>query len=320
MTNDEPGDVELISDSDVEVDARGGLDSKAGLDSEAPTDVAIPSDVEPRGKTAGGKATSHYVVGIGASAGGIEALREVLPVLPVGNVSYVIAQHMSAAHPSLLTQVLARETSMPVIEVEDGMAIHAGVIYVAPPNRDIEFTDAGFVARQAAPRISPQPSIDVLLESLALTYGSHAVGIVLSGTGSDGARGMAAIKAGRGFTIVQDPSNARYRDMPTATIEAGAADYVAEATEIGPLLAAIIRGETELPLRASGRWVDDPVMASIARETKRITGWDISAYKDGTLGRQLSKRVGCWVWIPRRNTTTTSSKTPTRSSSCATRC
>ena len=103
---------------------------------------------------------------------------------------------------------------------------------------------------------------------------------------------MQAIKAGRGYTIAQDPANARYRDMPAATIDAGAADYVTDATEIGPLLAAIVRGDTEMPLRASGRWVDDPLMASIARETKRITGWDISAYKDGTLGRQLSKRVG----------------------------
>lgn len=232
-----------------------------------------------------------YVVGIGASAGGIEALREVLPTLPSANVAYVIAQHMSPLHPSMLTQVLARDTPLQVNEIEDGMEIEAGQIYVGPKNRDVELVGSCFVARQAAPRISPQPSINVLLESLVEARGSQTIGVVLSGTGSDGASGMLAVKTARGHTIVQDPATARYRAMPEAAIDADAADYVVEPTEIGPLVSAILRGDTELPLRASGRWADDPVMTSIAREAKRATGWDISAYKDGTLGRQLDKRI-----------------------------
>ncbi|MGB0969806.1 MAG: chemotaxis protein CheB [Mycobacterium sp.] len=252
------------------------------------TDEQLSQAPEPAGAN---QVDPDYVVGIGASAGGIEALREVLPTLPSANVAYVIAQHMSPLHPSMLTQVLARDTPLPVNEIEDGMEIEAGQIYLAPKNRDVELVGKRFVARQAAPRISPQPSINVLLESLVEARGSQSIGVVLSGTGSDGATGMLAVKAARGYTIVQDPATARYRAMPEATIDADAADYVVEPTEVGPLVSAILRGDTEMPLRASGRWADDPVMTSIAREAKRATGWDISAYKDGTLGRQLNKRI-----------------------------
>ena len=118
-----------------------------------------------------------WVVGLGASAGGVEALRQLLPVLPDGPVAYVVAQHMSPVHPSLLLQVLSRETSLKVVEVFDGIALEPGHVYVAPPNCDVSLAGGVLRIQTAAPRISPQPSIDVLFDSLAAGLPGRVIGV-----------------------------------------------------------------------------------------------------------------------------------------------
>lgn len=231
-----------------------------------------------------------WVVGIGSSAGGIEALREMLPGLSDGPVAYVIAQHMSPVHPSLLLQVLSRETPLEVREISDGTALRSGCVFVAPPNCDVEVVDSTFVTRQAEPRISPQPSIDVLLRSIAEDAGGRAIGVILSGTGSDGAQGCEAIREVGGRTVAQDPQTARYRDMPGAAIDGGAIEFVRAPSDVGTLLGQLMAGEQ--PAGAGGRFADDPTMAALAREARRVTGWDLAAYKEGTLGRQIERRIG----------------------------
>ena len=231
-----------------------------------------------------------WVVGVGASAGGIEALRELLPVLPKGNLAYVVAQHMSPVHPSLLIQVLARETELEVAEISDGMPLRNGVIFVAAPNSDVRLVGNTLRTETAEPRISPQPSIDNLLESIADQFGKFSVGVVLSGTGSDGVLGIESIQRAGGRTLVQDPETARYRDMPTASIDSGCVDLVLKPAEMGDALASIVAGEAVM--HPEGRFSADPVMAALARETRRATGWDLASYKEGTLGRQLAKRIG----------------------------
>ncbi|MFN8156791.1 MAG: EAL domain-containing protein [Candidatus Nanopelagicales bacterium] len=230
-----------------------------------------------------------WVVGLGASAGGVEALRQLLPVLPDGPVAYVVAQHMSPVHPSLLLQVLSRETSLKVVEVFDGIALEPGHVYVAPPNCDVSLSGGVLRIRTAAPRISPQPSIDVLFDSLAAGLPGRVIGVVLSGTGSDGASGMAAISAAGGRTIVQDPTTALYRDMPLASIDAGAVEFVVAPVEMGELISDLLRGVTRPRTRT--RWGDNTTLAALARETRRVTDWDIVNYKDGTLTRQLDRRI-----------------------------
>lgn len=121
----------------------------------------------------------------GQSAGGVEALRELLPGLPGGNVAYIIAQHMSPVHPSLLLEVLSRESELELSEITDGLPLRAGTIFMSRPNCDVEVSSGRFRTRQASPRISPQPSIDVLLRSLARECGDHAIAVTLSfGTGA----------------------------------------------------------------------------------------------------------------------------------------
>ncbi len=230
-----------------------------------------------------------WVVGIGSSTGGIEALRELLPTLPDGDVAYVIAQHMSPDHASLLADVLERVTSLEVAEITDGMPIRPGVVFVAPPDSDVELVAAVFAARRAAPRISPQPSIDVLLSSLAAEAGAFAIGIVLSGTGSDGTTGAEAVQAAGGHTLAQTPDSARFAGMPSAAIESGAIELVLSPDQMGDAIASIMQGD-RLVL-TGGQFSNDPVMAALARETRRATGWDLSSYKEGTLSRQLAKRI-----------------------------
>ena len=231
----------------------------------------------------------QWLVGIGSSAGGVEALRELLPGLPGGDVAYVIAQHMSPVHPSLLLEVLSRESELELSEITDGLPLRAGTIFVSRPNCDVEVSSGRFRTRQASPRISPQPSIDVLLRSLARVGGDHAIAVILSGTGADGTAGAEAIRIAGGRSVAQDLSSARYRDMPAAAIDAGFIDYVRRPDEIGALLTEIMAGGE--PAGSPGRFANDPAMASLARETLLATGWNLAAYKSGTLGRQLDKRV-----------------------------
>jgi two-component system CheB/CheR fusion protein len=229
-----------------------------------------------------------WVVGIGASAGGVEALRELVPHLPQAGAAFVVAQHMSPVHPSLLMQVLARETSLDVVEVVDGQQLRAGALHVVPPNRDVTVSGENLLIRQATPRISPQPSIDALLTSLASSWGSKAVAVVLSGTGTDGALGVAAVKEAGGYVLVQDPDSAAYRDMPVAALDSGVCDLLLPPDRIGSALSSLLNGDQ---LQGGSRWSDDALMAALSRETRKATGWDLAAYKDGTVTRQLSKRM-----------------------------
>jgi two-component system CheB/CheR fusion protein len=252
------------------------------------TDVMAAAQ-DAAGAAPGVDVAASWLVGIGSSAGGVEALRELLPGLGSGDVVYIIAQHMSPVHPSLLLQVLSRETELEVAEIADGIPLRTGTIFVAPPNCDVEVRDGFFRTRQAEPRISPQPSIDVLLRSLAREAGPRSIAVVLSGTGSDGVTGSDAIRTAGGRTVAQDPATARYRDMPSAVIDAGGVDFVRSPQDMGALIAEITAGGE--PARSGGRFAADPTMAALARETRRVTGWDLAAYKDGTLGRQLDKRI-----------------------------
>lgn len=255
----------------------------------------VSAAVDPAGEPTGApvdpgpSAGAQWLVGIGSSAGGIEALRELLPNLVGGDVTYIIAQHMSPARPSLLLQVLARETSLDLREVEHGARVQPGVVYLVPPNCDVEVVAGRFVQQEAEPRISPQPSINVLLRSLAEEAGPRSVSVILSGTGSDGGDGSTAVRSAGGRTVAQDPDSARYRDMPLAAIDSGEVEFVLEPRDIGPLIGEIVQGRD--PGRGDAPRAADPVMMALARHARQVTGWDMSAYKDGTLGRQLGRRI-----------------------------
>ena len=170
--------------------------------------------------------TSFPIVGVGASAGGLEAFTGLLKHLPVDTgMAFVLVQHLDPQHESALPQILTRATSMPVHEVTNNLAIKANHVYIIPPNTSLGIA-RGFLILQPRPQTrAPTRSIDSFFESLAQDQRERAIGVILSGTASDGTLGLEAIKAEGGITFAQDDS-ARYDSMPRSAISAGCVDFV----------------------------------------------------------------------------------------------
>ena len=183
------------------------------------------------------------MVGVGASAGGLEALSRFLEGLPVDTgMGFVLLQHLDPKHPSLLTHLLSGKTSLAIAEAVDGDDVAADRIYVVPPGVDV-LIDGGRLRltprRQTAGLHLP---IDGFLRSLAADQGERAIGVILSGAASDGAQGLAAVKSEGGVTFAQEPSTAEYPSMPANAIDARAVDFVLPPGEIGGELARLGAG------------------------------------------------------------------------------
>jgi two-component system CheB/CheR fusion protein len=230
------------------------------------------------------------VVAIGASAGGLKALQELLGQLKPGSeAAFVVAQHLSPDHASQLGSLLGRVTKLKVEEACDGHPLSPGRILVVPPNCDATIESGCLKLASPPPRFGPSPCIDQLFDSLASAYGEQAVAVVLSGTGSDGAFGLRAVRAGGGLTLVQSPESALFSAMPCAAISLGRPDLVADPETLGLRLSDwLISGEN---------WSKSPTdslplfLSSVAAELKQLTGVDFSQYKESTVLRQVNRRM-----------------------------
>ena len=167
------------------------------------------------------------VVAVGASAGGFSALSRLLGPLPQDfDCGILVVQHLSPDYRSVLAELLERKTSLHVHQATDGEKIMAGVVYVAAPNLHL-LAEPGAVRLLRTPAVHhSRPSIDLLFESVAVNYGQRAIGVVLSGSGRDGAAGIQAIKAAGGTTMAEDPATSEFSSMPYAAIATGAVDIV----------------------------------------------------------------------------------------------
>lgn len=180
--------------------------------------------------------------GIGSSAGGLEAMRELVAALPMDvPASYVMLQHMSPSYKSVMTELVARQTQLEVEKVTDGVVLRRNVIYITPPNNDIIIADGKLrLLPSSVEPPAPKPSINRFLMSLAESYGENAMSIILSGTGSDGANGLQAVHEAGGITITQDNDSAKYDGMPRAAVQTGCVDLVMEPEDIGKHLEKIL--------------------------------------------------------------------------------
>lgn len=179
---------------------------------------------------------NQVVIGIGASAGGLEALEQLVAGMPAPlekHASLIVAQHLSPNYKSLLSHILSKKSTFPVIEAENAQEIMPGMVYVAPADCDIQVTGGKITLTRPLPTQVPKPSVDLLFTSLANTYGKNAIAIILSGTGTDGAKGVQTVKAKGGMVIVQKPDTARYDGMPMAALQTGQADFVLAPEQIG---------------------------------------------------------------------------------------
>jgi two-component system CheB/CheR fusion protein len=225
------------------------------------------------------------IVGVGASAGGFEAFKELLQALPERTgMAFVLVSHLSQKYKSMLSELLGRATPMPVTQVTKTTSVEPNRVYVIPPNVDLEISDGKLKTKPlAAEGKRPHMAIDYFFRSLAREQGSRAVGVVLSGTGTDGTLGLAAIKAEGGITFVQDEETAKYPDMPrSANVGADSADFVLSPSGIARELARIashpyVSEERHRPPEAARQAQDE--LAQVFRLVRGVSGVDFAHYK-----------------------------------------
>ncbi|MCU0322603.1 MAG: PAS domain S-box protein, partial [Chitinophagaceae bacterium] len=240
------------------------------------------------------KSKDLYIIGIGASAGGLEALQDLISSLPskLDGCAIIIAQHLSPTHKSMLVQLLSRNTGIQVKEAIHNRPISEGTIYITPPDKDIVIRNKLIELHRPYFVSGPKPSVDILFQSLAKNVGSKSIGVILSGTGSDGAKGIVAIKESGGLTIVQNPDTAKYNGMPNAAIESGVVDVILSPDLIGPELIEYI-ADPNLPRIHPNQEITNiqtPLGRIFAVLSKRA-GIDFSNYKPATICRRLEKRI-----------------------------
>lgn len=237
-------------------------------------------------------ATSFTIVGVGASAGGLEAFEQFFRHVPPGcGMAFVLVSHLDPDHASLLTEILQRSTTMPVVQAEDQVRVAPNRVYVIPPNRDMAiFHGALQLSVPEMPR-GQRMAIDAFLRSLAEDQGENAIGIILSGTGTDGTLGLRAIQGAGGITLVQDPLTAKYDGMPSSAMQAGYATYVLPVEQMPQQLLShkhkqIVQQEKPQP--AAGATSS---LSRILMLLRSATGHDFSLYKKSTIGRRIERRM-----------------------------
>ncbi|WP_022851814.1 PAS domain S-box protein [Limisalsivibrio acetivorans] len=231
------------------------------------------------------------IVGIGSSAGGLEALKLLIPKLPVDmDIAYIIAQHLSPKHHSMLSSLLKNSTVMDVKNAEDGIDPSPNTIYVTPPNRDVFIKDGRIMLREPGHAIGPKPSVDNLFVSMAEDDLDKPIGIILSGTGSDGSHGVRAIKAAEGFVLCQGKESAKYNGMPTAAIATGCVDHIMEPEDMGQEIAQLLRAAPPIKQDEVSSTEQDYI-GEILRSVKKRTGYSFFEYKPNTILRRMSQRM-----------------------------
>jgi two-component system, chemotaxis family, CheB/CheR fusion protein len=235
---------------------------------------------------------ASYVVGIGASAGGLEAINEFFENTPPNTgFTFVLVQHLSPDHKSLMVDLLSKHTSMKVVEAVDDTELEADVVYILPSKKFITVNEGAVVLHDKVKNNLPNNAIDVFFHSLAVEHKAKAVGIILSGTGTDGTKGLESIKKNGGIAIVQDPISASFDGMPNSAIAAGLADLILAPEQMASELLEYLKESSALKLYQLNSYRDEFVLRDILMTIRRETGQDFSYYKRPTLFRRLSKRL-----------------------------
>jgi two-component system CheB/CheR fusion protein len=232
------------------------------------------------------------IVGLGASAGGLAALEQFFRNVPPGlGAAFVVVQHLDPEHSSVLVELLQRVSRIPVVEVTDGMKVRGDTVHVIPPNREMEVFDGTLLLTvPSAPR-GKRMAVDGFFRSLADEQGSDAIGVVLSGTGSDGALGLRAIRDAGGLCFVQEPASARFDGMPAAAIAAVAESQVAPAEQLPGLLSAALRTLGARPRRPAASRAVAAGLGRVLAVLRSATGRDFSQYKRTSVVRRVERRM-----------------------------
>ena len=253
-----------------------------------------PENVPPRSEeqaAAEPEPESCPIVGFGASAGGLEAMTEVLRELPDDTgMAIVFVQHLDPKHASMLSELLLRETAMPVQQVNDSVAIQGNHVYVIAPNTLIAVRKGGLYQQPRDPNVPNMP-IDFFFRSLAEDQGSKAIGVVLSGTASDGTLGLKAIKEAGGIALAQDPDTAKYDGMPRSSILAGCVDTVLSTKGIAAELVRLCNHTYIATGPREEVTQNDKAFDDVLSQVRQAKGVDFTHYKPGTVRRRMLRRM-----------------------------
>jgi len=234
------------------------------------------------------------VVGIGASAGGLDAFKRLLKAIPEDSgMAYILVQHLDPAHESVLADLLQRVTKVPVSEITDNMEVVADHIYIIPSNKLLTASDGVLRLSARLPKNHKNMPIDLFFSSLAEVHQSHAIGVVLSGTGADGTLGLRAIKDQGGITFAQEPKSAAYDGMPQSAIDAGVVDFMLAPENVPGQLQLLNDTFKNGPVIDDGhkQQTEEYDFQQILTLLRIRKGVDFTYYKQTTIRRRIMRRI-----------------------------
>lgn len=238
---------------------------------------------------------SFFVVGIGASAGGLEAFEQFFTAMPADSgMGFVLIPHLSPEHKSIMSDLLRRYTKMEIFEARDGVQVRPDRVYIIPPDKDMSIFHGRLQLIKPVERRGLRHPIDFFFRSLAADQGERAIAIILSGTGTEGALGLKDIKGAGGLVIAQDPTTARYDGMPRSATATDLVDYVLPPDKMPEQLLRYARsatGRVSLPPREAERAKPADALQKIFVLIRSQTGHDFSLYKHNTVMRRIERRM-----------------------------
>ena len=290
---------------------------------ETPAEILDPAATDETSDNARGGAQKRRdasepaaVVGLGASAGGIAVLQQFFSDMPPDSgLAFVVVMHLSPEHESRLANILQTKTAMPVLQVSAPVKVRPNHVYVIPPNKQLTFTDSMLDLVEPQQALGRRVTIDLFFRTLAQSFGQRSVGVILSGTDSDGVIGLKHVRAQGGITIAQDPKEAEYPSMPVTAIATGAVDWVLPVAELAPRLLEFVRNEHAMMLppeileatgpdqkvreAPGGETVSDETrdqshesaLGEVLTILRRQTGHDFTHYKRATILRRIARRM-----------------------------
>ncbi len=246
----------------------------------SPTEESEPGSAE--------RAAPFPVVAIGCSAGGLDALSALLKRLAYDSMAFIVVQHLATGHEEILKELLARVSPVPVQLAADGIALEKGRMFVAPGNAVVALEHGAF--RIGSSGVSSRHTIDALFRSLAADQRSAAIGVVLSGSGTDGTLGLQAIKHEGGITFVQDPTTAQHSAMPQSALDSGFADFCLAPDEIGDELMRL-GAHPYVAKAARPQILDQESLARVFAPLRDVFGVDFGGYKRASIERRIQRRM-----------------------------
>ncbi|WP_416442564.1 chemotaxis protein CheB [Leeuwenhoekiella sp. A16] len=235
---------------------------------------------------------NHIIIGIGASAGGLQALKDFFDNVPHHSpYTYIVVQHLSPDHKSLMAELLSKNTKIPIIEILDDSEIKMNCIYLIPPTKNLIIENQHLRLLDKPKGMQLNLPINLFFESLAEYSGQNCAGIILSGTGSDGSRGIKAIKEKGGVVMVQTPEQAKFDGMPKSAINTGCADFIVPVEQMSDELVTFFKTANNIEFDTELVNYEEHILNEILQVLKQNTALDFGLYKRPTLLRRIAKRM-----------------------------